>query len=164
MSDVLGVLREKLDEKGLDAILVSGPESRRYVSGFTGSAGYLLVSRVGATLATDFRYVEQAGNQSPAFQVTKMGTGWSWLLDLLKETPFEKVGFESHQMTVATYGQITEVLKDLPTNARPSMMATQGIIEGMRTVKQAEELALLQKAIDASDAAMEAVAPTIQTG
>ena len=92
MSDVLGVLREKLDEKGLDAILVSGPESRRYVSGFTGSAGYLLVSRVGATLATDFRYVEQAGNQSPAFQVTKMGTGWSWLLDLLKETPLREGG------------------------------------------------------------------------
>ena len=51
-------LRQKLAEKELDAILISQPENRHYLSGFTGSAGYLLITPQKAVLATDFRYVE----------------------------------------------------------------------------------------------------------
>ena len=49
-------LRGILAEKGLDAILISQPENRRYLSGFTGSAGWLLISAERSVLATDFRY------------------------------------------------------------------------------------------------------------
>ena len=58
----LAKLREKLEEKELDAILISTAQNRRYISGFSGSAGYLVVSRDDAILATDFRYTEQAGD------------------------------------------------------------------------------------------------------
>ena len=51
-------LREILDDKELDAILVSSPPNRRYLSGFTGSAGYLLISRSESVLCTDFRYLD----------------------------------------------------------------------------------------------------------
>ena len=157
-------LRKKLAEKGLDAILISTPENRRYISGFTGSAGYLVVSQDNAILATDFRYTEQAGNQSPDFQVVRAGGDWSWLFECLKEHNTGKMGFESQQMTVATYRQISESLQDLPSTGRPALMATSGIVEGLRTIKDQDELTLLQKAIDTADAAMEAVAPTIQPG
>jgi len=53
-------LRQKLVEHELDAILISQPENLRYLSGFTGSAGALLISPDSAMLATDFRYLEQA--------------------------------------------------------------------------------------------------------
>ena len=164
MSSRLEHLHQKLDEKELDAILISTPENRRYVSGFTGSAGYLLVSRDDATLATDFRYIEQAGNQAPDFQVVKVGGDWSWLRDLVKERGHKRLGFESQHVTVATYRQMAEVLKDIPSEERPTLMATSGIVEGLRTVKDPEELALLQRAIDASDAAMELITPTIRPG
>ena len=164
MSTRLDNLRRKLDEKGLDAILVSTPENRHYLSGFTGSAGHLVVSRDAAILATDFRYTEQAGNQSPRFQVLQVGSGWSWLSDLLKEHKWEKMGFESHQMTVDTYRQVTETLKSTYTEGKPSLVAAAGIIEGLRSVKDQEELALLQKAIDVADGAMESVSTTIQPG
>ena len=157
-------LRKKLEERELDAILISTPENRRYVSGFTGSAGYLVVSRDDAILATDFRYTEQAGNQSPDFQVIRAGGDWSWFLGCLNENNARKVGFESQQMTVATYKQISESLQDLPSANRPTLMATSGIVEGLRTIKDQDELALLQKAIDVADAAMEAISPTIQPG
>ena len=157
-------LRNKLEEKALDAILISAPENRRYISGFTGSAGYLVVSRERAVLATDFRYVEQAGNQSPDFEVTKVGSDWAWLMEQLGATGVKKLGFEGHQMTVATYQQITKALEEQSSEDRPNFVSTTGIVENLRSVKDAEELALLQKAIDVADAAMEAVSPNIQPG
>ena len=157
-------LRKKLEEKELDAILISAPENRSYISGFTGSAGYLVVSRHDAILATDFRYTEQAGKQSPDFQVIKLGSDWAWFLELLKEHSMKKIGFESHQMTVATYRQIAEAIQGLPSTDRPALAATTGMVEALRTVKDQKELALLQRAIDVADATMEAVSPTIQPG
>ena len=52
-NDRLGRLRDALKENELDAILVSSAENRRYLSGFTGSAGYLFISPAQAVLATD---------------------------------------------------------------------------------------------------------------
>ena len=164
MNNRLERLRARLEEKDLDAILISSAENRRYVSGFTGSAGYLVASRDSAVLATDFRYTEQAGIQAPDFEVTKAGSDWSWLVDLLKERRFGKIGFESHQVTVAGYRHITTALDGLPFADRPTLVATAGIVEGLRTIKDQEELALMQRAIDTADAAMEAVSPTIEPG
>ena len=164
MNNRLERLRAKLEEKDLDAILISSAENRQYISGFTGSAGYLVASRDSAVLATDFRYTEQAGLQAPDFEVTRSGGDWSWLVDLLKERRLDKIGFESHQMTVAGYSHVATALRGLPSADRPTLVATTGIVEGLRTIKDQDELALLQQAIDTADAAMQAVSPTIQPG
>ena len=164
MNDRVEKLRAKLEEKELDAILISAPENRRYLSGFTGSAGYLVVSPDKAILGTDFRYTEQAQNQSPEFEVVKVGSDWSWFLDLLKASNVKKMGFEGHHVTVSTYGQITKAIQDLSSDEKPSLVASTGIVESLRTVKDQDELAPLQRAIDVADAAMAAVSPTIQVG
>ena len=157
-------LRAKLDEKELDALLISAAENRRYISGFTGSAGYLLVSQKDAFLATDFRYTEQAGNQSQGFQVLNANRDWSWLTELLKDSSLSKIGFESQQMTVEAYRQLSKALKELSAPHRPSLVATTGTVEALRTVKDDQEVDFLKKAIEVADSAMEAVAPTIEPG
>ena len=157
-------LRKRMAEKDLDAIIISTPENRRYLSGFTGSAGYLLVSADHAILATDFRYIEQAGKQSPDFRVIKVGNDWSWFSEILEAHGMRRIGFESHHMTVATYRQVTESVQELPSGYRPSIVATTGTVEALRRVKELEELAHLQSAIDVADATMEAITPTIQAG
>ncbi|MCL0075885.1 aminopeptidase P family N-terminal domain-containing protein, partial [Dehalococcoidia bacterium] len=63
-------VRRRLGE--MDVILISQATNRRYLSGFTGSAGFLFISRKDAVLAVDFRYVEQARAQSPDFEVVKI--------------------------------------------------------------------------------------------
>ena len=63
MSLKLENLRKRIEEEELDAILISSPENRRYMSGFTGSAGWLLISRDDATLATELP-LHRAGGQS----------------------------------------------------------------------------------------------------
>ena len=75
MKERVARLAAQLPERELDAILISAPENRRYLSGFTGSAGYLLVTPQRQVLFTDSRYAEQAGNQSPHFEVIQMQAG-----------------------------------------------------------------------------------------
>ena len=164
MNNRLERLRRNVEERELDALLVSTPENRRYLAGFSGSAGYLLVTAESALLATDFRYVEQAQKQAPDFQIIRIGGDWAWLLEQLAALGVKRVGFESQNVTVATYKQMTDGIQGLSPPARPSLVATSGLVEALRTVKDPQELALLQKAIQVSDRAMAAVTPTIQAG
>ncbi|HEX78969.1 MAG TPA: hypothetical protein G4O19_02315, partial [Dehalococcoidia bacterium] len=62
-------LRRKMEEREIETILISQPENRYYLSGFSGSAGLLLITAGYTILATDFRYVEQAGKQTADFDI-----------------------------------------------------------------------------------------------
>lgn len=159
----LNRLRSALKEKDLDAILISTPENRQYLSGFVGTAGWLLISRDRAILATDFRYTEQATNQAPDFEVLQVA-GWKWLVEELDKINPARVGFESQHVTMAAYRRIVSAVKDMDEDRRPTMVATSNLVENIRAVKDAHELAMLQSVIDISDKAMETVIPTLQAG
>ena len=154
----------QLSERELDAMLISAPENRRYLSGFTGSAGYLLLSTGNAVLVTDSRYTEQATGQAPDYRVVQVKGGWDWLMELLKENGIKRLGFESQHMTVATYNDLLDAVKAKEDLGQVSLVAASGITEALRITKDSDELVSLQKAIDASDAAMSAVCPTIEEG
>ena len=164
MKERLDRLAERLPEKELDAMLISAPENRQYLSGFTGSAGYLFIAKGTAVLLTDSRYTEQATHQAPDFQVVQVRGGWDWLVGLLKENGVQRLGFESQDMTVATYDRLIEAVKEDAALEKVSLVAASGLAEEQRITKDKRELASLQKAIDASDQAMEAVCPTILEG
>lgn len=157
-------LAAQLPKKELDAILISSPENRHYLSGFTGSAGYLFITPRRQVLFTDSRYTEQAGNQSPHFEVIQIKPDLNWLVDALKETGVKRVGLESDNMTLASYNRVLDAIKETEELGGTSLVATSGITDELRVFKDKGELAQLQKAIDASDRAMEAVCPTIQAG
>src|SRR3954470_22281811 len=63
-------LRKTAAERGLDAVLVTNLVNLRYLTGFTGSNGALLVHADGtAVLATDGRYAEQAADEAPGVEI-----------------------------------------------------------------------------------------------
>ena len=158
-------LRSKLGERTeLDAVLVSAAENRRYLSGFTGSAGYLFITQDDAVLATDFRYVEQSGRQAPDFRVERITSGLAWFPKLAAETGARRVGFDSQDMTVAIHSALTKAIEESEQSVKPELIATPGIVEELRAVKDEEELRLLTKAVEIADQAFEAVAPTIEPG
>ena len=72
MEHRLAHLRAALAEAGLPALLVRAPANRRYLSGFTGSYGALLVTPREALLLTDSRYTVQAARQAPGFAVRQV--------------------------------------------------------------------------------------------
>jgi Xaa-Pro aminopeptidase len=164
MKERLDRLRSQFRERELDAMLISAPENRRYLSGFTGSAGYLFISAEQAALVTDSRYTEQATGQASEYRVIQVRGGWDWLLEQLKESGAKKLGFESQDMTVATYNLLLEALKKEESLTQVSMVAAPGMAEEQRAIKDGGELDALRKAIHASDAAMDAVRTEIREG
>ena len=155
-------LRQRLDEEELDGILVSSAENRRYLSGFTGSAGHLLISAADAVLATDFRYVEQAANQSPDFRIERIGRD-PWFVGLAQEMDVRRVGFESDDLTVAFHSALLKAL-DGAEGEKPELVPTTEIVQKLRAVKDQGELELLTRAVAIADEAMDRVAPTIEPG
>ena len=164
MTSRIGRLREFLEELDVDAMLVSSPENRRYLSGFTGSAGYLLVTQEEAVLATDFRYVEQAGRQSPAFRVERISGDTDWLPGLSSAMKLKRIGFEAASLTFAQHSSFTEALEQLPASERPDLVATKGILIALRSVKDQEEMEATQRAIDIGDTAFDRVSASLRPG
>jgi len=148
-------LRAQLDERGLDALLLSQPSNRRYLSGFTGSAGYLLISQRETLIATDFRYFEQAAAQAPDFRLEPIaGPSFeTWLPGLLSGLAGKKVGFEAAHLPYATFEQMSAVMRALLEGERPRLVATTDVVEGLRAIKEPAEIDAIQAAVDLGDAA-----------
>ena len=164
MQSRLATFVAKLPEREVDAILVSGAENRRYLSGFSGSAGYLFITCERAHLATDFRYAEQATAQAPHFNVEQVRAGWDWLIAQLKESGAKRVGFESQAMTVAAYNSLVNAIGEDSDLSVIELVPLTDLTGDQRSFKDSGELVMLQKAIDASDRAMELVCPIIAEG
>ncbi len=145
--DRLTEVRRLLEAKNLPALLVVQAENRRYLSGFTGSAGQLLITPTRAILATDFRYWEQSAKQAPDFTVYQAkGSLKDYLSGLIAEAGNPaRIGFESNTVTMAQYQEMQKAAPQVEWGG------VNGLIENVRAVKDADELALTQKTIDLAE-------------
>lgn len=177
MSDRLARLRARMAELGLDGFLVGSPvedtfhthaANRRYLSGFTGSTGWLLITLEAAFIAVDFRYWEQAEREAPGFTLFRtQGFLEKWLPSLLGEANLsgkKKLGFPPGDITVASYQAMKKALDSLPAGERPRLLAAPPIVEELRAVKDPEELELIRRAVALGDEAFQAVAARIEPG
>lgn len=156
-------LRAKLAEQKLDAMLVSQAEDRRYLSGFHGTAGWLLISKDKAVLATDFRYVEQATSQAPDFEVRQTAGGPDrWFGEVGGALDAKRWGFEAAHMSLADYRRLVDAVSALP--AKVELVPTEGIVESLRSVKDESELEALRQAIALTDAALVHITTRIEPG
>jgi len=155
-------LRQKLAEEGLEAILISQAYNRGYLSGFRGTAGYLLITPREAVLATDFRYTEQARLQAPDYQILQIsGNGFDWLSRLAAEMSLKRVGFEARGITFAGYRQLSEILKE---KTGLQLVPTESLVESLRLIKEPEEIALISRAAVISDRACGHIRDKIRAG
>ena len=176
MSERLGRLRERMADVGLDGFLVGSPledtfhthaANRRYLSGFTGSMGWLLFTADAAFIAVDFRYFEQAERQAPGFTLFRASGGIeSWFRDLIGEAGLsgKRVGFEPAGTTVAAYQAMKKALEKIPSGERPKLLAAPPIVEELRAVKGPEEIDAIQRAVDLGDEAFQAAADRMEPG
>jgi len=156
-------LRTSIAGKGLDVLLLSQPENLRYLSGFTGSSGWLFISEQNVILATDFRYVEQAKEESPDFEIiqTKQELR-DWLPSLVSDSGWYKLGFEANFISYDSFHKLSEAIKTKQVNLE--LVPTTGIVEQLRSIKEPEELKFITKAVELVDAALEQAKAIIRPG
>lgn len=149
-------LAARLAADGLDAMLVSDLVNVRYLTGFTGSNGALLVFADAAepVLATDSRYRTQAARQAPDLEVAIERACGRHLVGRAAVGQTRRIGFESHVVTVDGFDQLRRALDD---DGRSRLVRAAGIVESLREVKDAGEVALLRRACEAADAALTAL-------
>ncbi|NQT73223.1 MAG: aminopeptidase P family protein [Chloroflexi bacterium] len=165
MPSRLDNLRSTLSEQRLDALFVSQAINRRYLSGFTGSAGYLIVTHKDAILATDFRYVQQAKTQAPDFQIIQIGGQLnSWFTKLISDLGVKSLGFEGDDVALTTYQQIVKAARKTSPKSRPRLISTEGIVERLRAVKETEEVESIKKAAAIADAAEDYASTQLKPG
>jgi Xaa-Pro aminopeptidase len=165
MKERIARLRAALAEREFDGALISNAQNRRYLSGFTGSAGYLLVTADDAIIATDFRYYEQSAAQAPDYRLHQQVTGFdNWVPPLFAGLAGKKIAFEAADMSVSTHGHVRKALASLPEPQRPQLIPTQNLVEGLRVFKEPAEIEALQRAVDLGDAAFTHVAERVEPG
>jgi Xaa-Pro aminopeptidase len=166
----LARLRRRLaeGEDAPDAFLLTNDENRRYLSGFTGSAGSLLITASAARLLTDFRYVEQGAAQAPEFQVVKVtGAPWPVVAEQARELGIRRLGFESEDVSVDAYDQLQDAIATsgaTPGAAKVELVSLKGLVEGLRQVKSAAEVEAIRRAVEIGDRAFERVAAGLRPG
>nr|WP_093791980.1 Xaa-Pro peptidase family protein [Sporomusa acidovorans] len=153
----LANIHKLIAEYDLDAIIVTKPENRRYFSGFTGSAGLLLIGKKTQMLFTDFRYIEQAKAQAPEYKIVRHGTAvFDIVADTAKKLDITRIGFESDFVTWDIYQMVKESFKSV--ELRPIKL------DALRRKKDKDELKLLRKAVEIADAAFNQVITIIKPG
>jgi Xaa-Pro aminopeptidase len=140
-------------------MLVTDLINVRYLSGFTGSNGALLVFADDRepVLATDGRYRTQAAAQAPGLEVVIERSCARCLAGRAADDGVRRLGFESHVVTVDGYDAIKTALEERASDQMDGpteLVRASGTVEGLREVKDAGELALLRLACEAADAAL----------
>ncbi len=157
-------LRSKLSDQGIDALIINSRENQYYLSTF-GPTEYLdatmLVSPDEAWISTDSRYYEDVKQRAKDFKLFEAGYDRAKVLgafaDLVKP---KTVGFEADHLTVATLKEWTKAARKAGFKLKP----TSGLVEGLRMIKDAGELANIRRAVELTDAAFAHFCATVKPG
>ncbi|MCZ8516746.1 Xaa-Pro peptidase family protein [Paenibacillus filicis] len=152
-------LRGLLQEKGLPALLVTNATNRLYMTGFTGSSGYVLITETRAILLTDFRYATQAPQQAKGYEVIEHAPKpMETVRELLGTMGIKKVGFEQNDLTYGAYRATSQTLSGI------ELVPTEDLVETLRMVKDEGELAVMQEAADLADRTFEHILTFLKPG
>ncbi|HEX2912629.1 MAG TPA: Xaa-Pro peptidase family protein [Chloroflexia bacterium] len=143
----------------LDGLFITKPENRAYLSGFTGSFGYLLVTNQAAILFTDGRYVEQAAAQAPGWEIIRLQRPFEEsVVPELKRLEVARLGFEADHLSFNEYQFWTSKTE------KTEWIPTTGLLAQLRQRKGQEEVTAIKRAIEISEKAFEHLLGLLQPG
>lgn len=141
----------------IDTLVVGHQTNIHYLSGFTGSAGTLVVHGDTAILVTDGRYTEQARHElaanDPSIElVIGVGDGWSDVVSAIGSA--SRVGLEASHVTWSTQQRYVEGVSG-------TIVATRNLVEQLREIKTDAEVDLIRSAAEIADRALSIVRPRL---
>ncbi|WP_286763366.1 MULTISPECIES: M24 family metallopeptidase [Rhodopirellula] len=136
-------------DQQMDAILICSEVNVRYLSGFTGDSTWLLVRPDGkATLLSDRRYETQIADECPTLESAirpPSQTLVALLAEYLADSSLKTIGFEADHVQVSTLHQWKEQIESV------EWTQTSGLVETLRSIKDADELATIRRAISIAE-------------
>jgi Xaa-Pro aminopeptidase len=152
-------LAQRIDELGIDGLLVTRLVNVRYLTGFTGSSAQLLLAPEHGILFTDRRYEEQAAREVPDLERVILARGFPDALPESWGSPgVRRMGFESGGVTYRTWRTLTEAA------AGVDLVPVGDEVERLRLVKDADEISVLQRAQDITDEAFDRITAKLAEG
>jgi Xaa-Pro aminopeptidase len=148
-----------LSGTGAEALMVTRPENRTYLTGFRGDAGTVFLSSDGVWLLTDFRFLEAAKDQGVAAELVHQEGSWlDSVTRLVTARGWSVLAFEADHLTCQRYQELSEALSPV------ALVASSGLVEGLRRIKDEEEIAWLREAARITDAAFVHILDRIRPG
>ena len=153
-------LKALLDKSRIDSMLITSLANWFYLTGFTGEAGALVVSRKGATLVTDGRFTVQAREETAGVRVRQLEkTLFQTVAGTLKKWRTRRVGYDPTQLTVA---QLHSARKATGSHLR--WIPVPGMTESLRARKNPQELAQMRKAATLAGQVVESALNLLKPG
>lgn len=146
MSKRIKKVVERISEKELDGLLLVKnekiiKENVRYITGFTGSTAYVVITPQRKILLLDVKYIDQAEEQCPEFEIIRYDQPFTKKLrEVVKELNIKKLGVEFSGLTMDIFKTIKDALSVV------ELVESNGIIESLRAVKDREEIKLIEEA------------------
>lgn len=154
VDDRIGKIQERLRTENIDGFLVTCWENKRYLTNFSGSTGWVIVTPDRCVIMIDGRYTEQAAEECPSFverqHISDFVNGFPKELPAaLHQLKVKRVGIEAHKMTLLEARTIEE------NSGSVTLVSTTGWLEALRIKKTPDEVRLLRSAIAMGEKACE---------
>lgn len=154
-------IQQQLQERNLDALLITGEKNQRYALGFPFTDGAVVVSRDSAWLITDSRYIEAAENAAGSFANVVMFDGnkglFAHIKDIVADNRISSLGAEEEGLSHAEFIRYEKELG-------MELKGAQDILKTLRAAKTEEEISAMRLAQAISEAALEETLPYIRPG
>jgi Xaa-Pro aminopeptidase len=166
----IGAVRERFPEMCVDALFVTHPTNRRYLTGFSAddiapneSAGHLFVTPDRTVMITGSVNMTQAEAQAPHVEIRRRSR--DWIVEdaaFIHESGIRRIGYEPMAMLEGVFSGISENL--LESGHRFEWIPADDVVVKLRAVKSHWEIERIRKAFEITAGAFNAVAPTIEAG
>jgi len=153
----IGRIRQSISEQGYEAILITSPVNRLFATGFSSSAGALLITADETFFLTDSRYFEAAGSAIEGASVrlsTNKDPYSAQIKVLLDEAGISSIGFEENSVTYSGYLEWGEKLER-------ELVPAQKLINALRAIKSPGDLESMKKAQLLAEKSFEEILPLV---
>ncbi|MDR5658203.1 Xaa-Pro peptidase family protein [Serpentinicella sp. ANB-PHB4] len=144
-----------LTSENIDAVLIAKPENRRYISNFTGSVGFLVITKEAPYILVDFRYIEQAKSQCEDFKVVEINKE-NPIENIFQKLNLKRVGFEDEYMTYQQYNKLYNKKYNI------DLVPLGNKVNKLRMAKSQTEVDYIKKAASLADEAFDHILSFIQ--
>ncbi|SFL09224.1 M24 family metallopeptidase [Halanaerobium salsuginis] len=152
-------LTKIIKEKEIEAFLVTRRENVRYLTNFTGTAGKVLITDQECIFITDFRYLDQAAEQTDGCVIEEIsGEFMSGFKKLLDKKSIKELAFESEDLSYQLYRAFENKLN------LDKLIPTSNLVENLRLIKDETELAKIKEAVRIADLGFDFLLEFIQPG